>query len=114
MTLRTVASIWRYEMQAQNAQQIAKLAGFLCDKISAGLGDLNIVADKLTQALSAHSEAVKRLSTGRGNALSVGERIRSLGVKTKGPMPAMLVEGELVEADIELAEELKPIASALT
>jgi DNA recombination protein RmuC len=27
MTLRTVASIWRYELQAQNAQEIAKLAG---------------------------------------------------------------------------------------
>jgi DNA recombination protein RmuC len=107
MTLRTVASIWRYEMQAENAQQIAKLAGILCDKISAGLGDLNVVADRLNQALSAHGEAVKRLSTGRGNALSVGERIRSLGVKTKGPMPAMLVEGERIEADIELAEEPK-------
>jgi DNA recombination protein RmuC len=101
MTLRTVASIWRYEMQAQNAQQIAKLAGILCDKISVSLGDLNIVGDKLTQALSAHSEAVKRLSTGKGNALSVGERIRSLGVKTKGPMPAMLIEGERIEVDVE-------------
>jgi DNA recombination protein RmuC len=113
MTLRTVASIWRYEMQAQNAQQIAKLAGILCDKISAGLGDLNIVAEKLAQALSAHSEAIKRLSTGKGNALSVGERIRSLGVKTKGPMPAMLVDGERVEADIELAGEPKLVSSAL-
>jgi DNA recombination protein RmuC len=104
MTLRTVASIWRYEMQAQNAQQIAKLAGVLCDKVSAGFGDLNVVGDRLNQALSAHNEAVKRLSTGRGNALAVGERIRSLGVKTKGPMPAMLVEGERVEADLEAAE----------
>jgi DNA recombination protein RmuC len=103
MTLRTVASIWRYELQAQNAQEIARLAGSLCDKVGAGLGDLNIVADKINQALEAHNEAVKRLSTGKGNALSIGERIRNLGVKTKGPMPAMIVDGERVAGELEFA-----------
>ena len=33
MTMRTVASIWRYEQQGQNAQEIARLAGGLCDKV---------------------------------------------------------------------------------
>ena len=32
MTMRTVASIWRYEQQGQNAQEIARLAGDLCDR----------------------------------------------------------------------------------
>ena len=50
-------------------------------------------------------EAVKRLSTGKGNALSVGERIRSLGVKTKRPMPSMLVEGVSLAAPTEDSEE---------
>jgi DNA recombination protein RmuC len=93
MTMRTVASIWRYELQGQNAQEIARLAGELCDKVSMSLVDLNGVAEKINAALAAHNDAVKRLSTGRGNALSVGERIRSLGVKSKRPMPAMLVDG---------------------
>jgi DNA recombination protein RmuC len=92
MTMRTVASIWRYELQGQNAQEIARLAGDLCDKVTMSLLDLNGVAEKITSALNAHNEAVKRLSTGKGNALSVGERIRSLGVKTKRPMPSMLVD----------------------
>ena len=87
--MRTVASIWRYEQQGQNAQEIARLAGDLCDKVSLSLSDLNTVAEKMNGALAAHNEAVKRLSTGKGNALSVGERIRSLGVKTRRPMPAM-------------------------
>ena len=101
MTMRTVASIWRYELQGQNAQEIARLAGDLCDKVSTSLGDLNGVAEKITAALNAHNEAVKRLSTGRGNALSVGERIRTLGVKTKRPMPAMLVDGGTISAAAE-------------
>src|SRR5262249_17527846 len=67
MTMRTVASIWRYELQGQNAQEIARLAGELCDKVSASLDDLSGVAVKINAALSAHNGAVKRLSAGRGN-----------------------------------------------
>jgi len=93
MSLRTVASIWRYERQEENAQEIARLAGELCDKVGLSLADLNSVAEKITGALSAHNDAVKRLCTGRGNALSLGNRMRGLGVKTRHPMPPMLVDG---------------------
>lgn len=96
MTMRTVASIWRYELQGQNAQDIARLAGDLIDKVSMSLADLNIVAEKLAGASAAHNEAVKRLSTGRGNALQIGSRIRELGVKSKRPMPAMLIDSAAV------------------
>jgi DNA recombination protein RmuC len=109
MTMRTVASIWRYELQGQNAQEIARLAGELCDKVSMSLADLNGVAEKMNGAVAAHNEAVKRLSTGRGNALSVGERIRSLGVKTKRAMPVMLVDGVAITSG---AEEFAEVACA--
>jgi DNA recombination protein RmuC len=105
MTMRTVASIWRYERQGQNAQEIARLAGELCDKVRRSLEDLNVVAAKMADAAGAHNEAVKKLSTGRGNALSIGERIRSLGVKSR-PLPAMLVDGGSIAAtdwDAEMA-----------
>jgi hypothetical protein len=48
---------------------------------------MQAVEEKITGALNAHRDAVKRLSTGKGNALSIGERIRGLGVKTKRPRP---------------------------
>ena len=105
MTMRTVASIWRYELQGQNAQQIARLAGELCDKVSLSLGDFNDVAEKITAVLNTHNDAVKRLSTGRGNVLSIGARMRELGVKAKRPMPAMLVDGGAIAATEELAKE---------
>jgi len=105
MTMRTVASIWRYELQGQNAQDIARLAGDLCDKVSTSLADLNGVAEKIADALTAHNEAVRRLSTGKGNALSIGQRIRNLGVKTKKPMPSMLVDGVSLAPPSEDSEE---------
>jgi hypothetical protein len=49
---------------------------------------------------------VKRLSTGRGNVLAIGARMRELGVKAKRPMPAMLVDGGVIAATTEeLAKE---------
>jgi hypothetical protein len=76
--------------------------------VSASLIDLNGVAEKITGALNAHNEAVKRLSTGKGNALSIGERIRGLGVKTKKPMPSMLVDGASITPPTEDSEESIP------
>ena len=37
----------------------ARLAGELCDKVSASLDDLNTVAEKIDGALHAHNDAVK-------------------------------------------------------
>ena len=42
-------------------------------------------------ALGAHSDAMKRLFTGRGNALSIGDRIKVLGVKAKQP-PNVIID----------------------
>ena len=101
MTMRTVASLRDFELQNQNAQEIARLAGGMLDKIGAGLDDLNRVAGRLADAAAAHSEAMKKLSTGRGNALSIGGRIRMLGVKAKA-FPHILVDGgAITEAEWE-------------
>ena len=102
MTMRTVASIWRYEQQGQNAQEIARLAGEMCDKISLSLMDLNGAADKIRGALDAHNEAVRRLSTGKGNALSIGDRMRTLGVATRRPSPDLSVDGVSVPSGARL------------
>jgi len=101
MTMRTVASIWRYQLQGDNAQEIARLAGDLCDKLSLSLGDLNNVAEKMNGALAAHNDAVKRLATGKRNALWLGERIRDLGVKTRRPIPPVIVDGVSITAGDE-------------
>lgn len=109
MTLRTIGSIWSYELQAQNAQEIARLAGSLCDKIADSLSDFNVTTERMNSALAAHHEAVKRLTSGKGNALSIGERIRSLGVKTKKSFPGVVADGlppsGLAQPDAEPEDE---------
>ena len=69
------------------------------------LADLNGVAEKISAALNAHNVAVRRLATGRGNAVSIGDRIRTLGVKTRRPMPAMLVDALAITTASEVPDE---------
>lgn len=104
MTLQTVASIWRSERQGQNAVEIARLAGEMCDKVNHSLEDLVAVGDRLSAASEAHNQALKRLSSGRGNVLSTGERLRGMGVKTRRAAPALLVDGLTLAAEAPLEE----------
>jgi DNA recombination protein RmuC len=97
------AALTRYQLQGENAQEIARLAGDLCDKVSMSLCDLNVVTEKIKGAATAHDEAVRRLSTGKGNALSIGERIRNLGVRTRRTVPTMVVDGMAITAQDEEA-----------
>jgi DNA recombination protein RmuC len=62
---------------------------------------LNDVSQKLQFAADAHSEAMKKLATGRGNALSRAQKLKALGVTSKKDMPAVLLGGEkhTVDAD---------------
>ncbi len=69
MTMRTVASIWRYELQGQNAQEIARLAGELCDKVSMSLVDLNTVAERI--------QGPSRLTTRQSNGSQPAAATRS-------------------------------------
>jgi hypothetical protein len=71
--------------------------------------DLNDVTEKIAAALEAHNEALKRLSSGRGNVLSIGARIRSLGVKTKRSTPAIRIDGIAIAA-----EDDEPSAAPVT
>ncbi len=92
--MQTVASIWRYERQSQNAQAIAEQAGLLYDKLAGAVGDLNDVSHKIQAAADAHGEAMKKLSTGKGNALLRAQRLKSLGVNSRKQLPAILFDGE--------------------
>jgi DNA recombination protein RmuC len=91
-TLRLVDSVWRYEHQNRNAQEIARVVGQLYDKFVGFVGDMQAVGQKLTGASEAHEEAYKKLMTGRGNLVKTAERVKKLGVKPTKSLPAPMVE----------------------
>jgi DNA recombination protein RmuC len=101
MTMQTVSSIWRYERQNENAQLIAQQAGQLFDKLAGFVDDLNSVSQKIQAASESHAEAVKKLATGKGNALSRAQKLKSLGVSSRKEFPAVMLGADkhIVEAD---------------
>jgi DNA recombination protein RmuC len=112
MTLRTVASLWRYEHQNRNAQAIASEAGKLHDKLVASIEDLNEVSDKIRKAASAHDSAMRKLAHGKGNALSRANRMKSMGAPAKKEIPLIVIDGEKHAVDEDDDEETATVMPA--
>jgi DNA recombination protein RmuC len=91
-TLRTIASIWRIELQNRNALEIARQSGEMYDKFAGLVDELIIVGNRLKTTKDSYDETMKKLHTGKGNLLSRVEKIRQLGLKTTKSLPQPLLD----------------------
>lgn len=99
VALRTIANLWRYEHQSRNAQQIAERAGRLYDKMRLFVDDMTSVGQSLDRAQENYRQAMKKLSSGRGNMLAQAEAFRSLGVEVKREINPDLTDQATVQDD---------------
>lgn len=105
ISLRTIASIWRYEYQNRNAQELVRQCTALYDKFVGFVTDLEDIGKRLKAAQSSYDDAYGKLASGKGNLIRQVERIRELGLKPVKPLPAQLTEMALeTEAVIDAAE----------
>lgn len=96
-TLRTVQSIWRYERQNKNAEEIARQAGAMHDKFVNFVGDLENIAQHLERATRAQADAMSKLSTGAGNLVNRTIKLEKLGAKVKKSMPSSVTGEDNIE-----------------
>jgi DNA recombination protein RmuC len=108
ISLRTIASIWRYEYQNRNAQELVRQCTALYDKFVNFVGDLEDVGKKLDAAQKSHEDAYGKLRSGRGNLIRQTERIRELGLKPAKLLPAHLTDAAL-EEEGESEAEVRPL-----
>ena len=87
VTLKTVASIWRYEKQNKNAQEIADSAGGLYDQFVLFVESLDDLGKKIDSTQKSYDDARKRLADGRGNVIRRVENLRKLGAKSRKQLP---------------------------
>ncbi|MFT7129659.1 MAG: DNA recombination protein RmuC [Gammaproteobacteria bacterium] len=107
-TLRTVQSIWRYERQNKNAEEIARQAGAMHDKFVSFVGDLDKISEHLSRANLAHEQAMNKLTTGKGNLVSSTQRLEKLGAKVKKTVPDhLLAENESPDSNSGLVSDRK-------
>lgn len=92
VTLKTVASIWRFEYQNRNAVDIAKKAGDLHDKFVGFVDDLISLGNKMRDSQKAYEGAMNKLSTGAGNIVKRTDELRKLGAKASKSLPQPLLD----------------------
>lgn len=82
MALRTVSHVWSVERRNRNAEEIAKRAGLLYDKVVNFVSSMEGVGTRLRQAQDSYDAAIGQLSQGSGNLLRQTEILKQLGAKT--------------------------------
>ncbi|MBB5206600.1 DNA recombination protein RmuC [Chiayiivirga flava] len=93
-TLRTVAHLWKLEDRNVNAQEIARQAGALHDSFVLLESELDAVGEQLARAARSHENAVKRISTGKGNLLGRVDKLRTLGASARKQLSDRRLESE--------------------
>ena len=113
MSLQVIASVWRYEHQNRNAQELVRHCGTLYDKFVGFVADLEDVGKKIEAAERGYEEAYSKLKSGKGNLIRQAERIRELGIKPAKSLPPHIVElamDDEIEADAEVQKLPAPKA----
>lgn len=97
VALRTIANLWRYEHQSRNAQHIADRASKLYDKMRLFVDDMSAIGQSLDKAQDNYRQAMKKLTSGRGNVLAQAEAFRGLGVEIKREINPDLAEQAITQ-----------------
>lgn len=87
VTLRTIENIWRTQKQEEHANQIAKEAEAMYDKLVLFVEEMQNIGTYLQKSQDAYDTAMKRLSSGKGNVIKRAEDIKALGLKPKKELP---------------------------
>ena len=82
MSLKTVNFMWQTDKQNKNADEIARQAGKMYDKLAGFFNDLDKIENQLDTTKEGFSDVRKKLQTGPGNLIGRAEKLKALGVKS--------------------------------
>lgn len=114
VTMRVVQRMWAYEIKRQNANEIADEAVKLFEQLTAATESLNTAGTAIGRAKDAHTDAMKRMFTGRGNITRRAERLKQLGLNSKKALPTVIVgigDAEESADDVETVGAPSPLES---
>ena len=83
MSLKTVHHIWQTEKQNQNAEEIARQAGAMYDKLFGFMKSMDDIEKHLDKAQQSYKQARGQLADGKGNLIGRAEKLKALGVQSK-------------------------------
>ena len=92
MALRTVANVWKVERRNRSAEEIARVAGRMYDKLEGFVVDFQKIGTQMDTTRKTYDDAFTKLSQGRGNLLRQAEQLKELGARTSKSLPAGLLD----------------------
>lgn len=92
-----IAQIWREENQSRNAEEIARRAGQMYDKLAAFCTEFRKLDREIDALRRSYDDALRHLSTGRGNLISRAEKLRAMGAETTRALDSALTQQALAE-----------------
>ncbi len=92
MALRTVANVWRVERRNRSAEEIARVAGRMYDKLEGFVADFQKIGTQMDTTRKTYDDAFGKLAHGRGNLLRQAEQLKELGARTSKSLPAGLLD----------------------
>jgi len=90
--IRIVNVLWQQETQARNVREVMDRGAELYDKFVNFVADLEKVGTSLRSADTNYTNAMKKLSQGRGNLVRQAEMLKELGVRSTKQLPRALVD----------------------
>jgi DNA recombination protein RmuC len=90
--IRIVDNLWQQELQARSVQDVMSRGAELYDKFVGFVNDLEAVGKSLRGADQSYTNAMKKLSEGRGNLLRQVEMLKELGIRTSKSLPRDLLD----------------------
>ncbi len=90
--IRIVNVLWQQELQARSVQDVMNRGAELYDKFVNFVADLEKVGSSLRAADANYSNAMKKLSEGRGNLIRQVEMLKQSGIRTNKQIPRTLLE----------------------
>ena len=97
--IRIVTVLWQQQAQAQNVQEVMDRGTELYDKFVNFVANMETVGKGLRAVDTSYSNAMKKLSEGRGNLIRQVEMLKGLGVRTTKALPRTLLDAAGVEED---------------
>ena len=103
--LRTIENLWQIESQNRNVAEIANIGGSLYDKIVGFVEDMEHIDKSIESARKNYDLAMKKLSTGKGNALSLAGTLKEKGAKVTKNLAVGYEDTELPQITEEVDNE---------
>ncbi len=91
-SMKTIETLWRYEHQNRNAQEIAERAGAMYNKLRTFVEDMEKIGKQLAACTISYETAMNKLTRGKGNLISQANKFTELGVKTTKKIPKSILD----------------------